>query len=358
MSLLKIVNLGHHYGSREVLRDINLEVARGEFCALIGPSGAGKTTLLRLIDTLEEPGAGKLYFDGAAYPAAGRDRLNLRRRMAFVLQKPAVFNGSVADNIACGLRWRGRGRRQTGARVNELLEIVKLGHLRDKNARTLSGGEAQRVAIARAVITAPELLLLDEPAANLDRVAALQFEELLKDILRQFRTTVIMSTHDLSRGRRLADRIGVLVDGRLNQVATAEEIFSYPENREVAEFIGTENIIPGRVTASERGIALIEADGGIIEAVTEVAPGADVYACLRAETVTLSPSRPAGSARNLFNGRVSRLRRRDPLVLAEIDCGFPLMALVTAKSAAALGLSESAAVCASFKATAVHVLSR
>jgi len=358
VSLLKTANLGHHYGSREVLRDINLEVARGEFFALIGPSGAGKTTLLRLIDLLEEPGAGELYFDGAAYPTAGRERLKLRRRMAFVLQKPAVFNGSVADNIACGLRWRGRERRRADAKVNDLLEIVKLAHLRDKNARTLSGGEAQRVAIARAVATTPELLILDEPAANLDRVAALQFEELLKDILRQFRTTVIMSTHDLSRGRRMADSIGVLVDGRLNQVAAAEEVFSYPENREVAEFIGTENIIPGWVTASEQGIALIQVDGGAIEAVTDIPPGAAVYACLWAETVTLSASSPAGSARNLFRGRVSRLRRQDPLVLAEIDCGFPLMALVTAKSAASLGLSQGVSVCASFKATAIHVLPR
>ena len=134
MSLLKTANLGHHYGSREVLRDINLEVARGEFFALIGPSRAGRTTLLRLIDLLEEPGAGELYFDGAAYPTAGRERLKLRRRMAFVLQKPAVFNGSVADNIACGLRWRGQERRRADAKTgkwNFMLDPkLKIGYVR------------------------------------------------------------------------------------------------------------------------------------------------------------------------------------------------------------------------------------
>jgi tungstate transport system ATP-binding protein len=359
MALLKTIRLGQTFGERGVLEDINLEINRGEFFALIGPSGAGKTTLLQIIDLLQEPACGQLYFDGQLYPQSGQARLNLRRRMAFVLQKPAVFNGSVRDNIAIGLRWRGVDRDTTIKKTDELLEIVNLSELRDNNARTLSGGEAQRVAIARAVITEPELLLLDEPAANLDRVAALHFEELLRNIVKQYHPTVIMSTHDLSRGRRLADRIGVLVEGRLEQVAAAEEIFSYPENREVAEFIGTENIIPGTVAGVENGITMVELSGHTIEAVAALPPGAPVYACLRAEAVTLSTRLQAeSSARNRLRGTLRSLQHHHPLALAEIDCGFPLLALVTGKSVADLELTPGAELCVSFKATAVHLIPR
>lgn len=239
--MLRIVNLGYRYGEHEVLRNINLEVEKGEVFALIGPTGAGKTTLLRLIDLLEVPTSGRIYFDGVDVTRAGRRRLELQRRMAFVLQKPVVFNMSVYDNIACGLKWRGKSRGEIREKVASLLGLVGLSALSDKNANTLSGGEAQRVAIARAVAIEPEVLLLDEPTANLDPISTLKMEELIQNIFRQYKTTIIMATHDLSQGRRLANRIGVMVNGEILQVGNADDIFSAPSNREVAEFVGVEN---------------------------------------------------------------------------------------------------------------------
>ena len=358
MALLEIIGLSQRYGNIEVLSDINLEIARGECFALIGPSGAGKTSLLRLIDLLALPAAGRLRFDGQDYPTRRRARLELRRRMAFVLQKPAVFDMSVYENIAGGLKWRGVKRQEIEKRVEPLLELVRLTGLRDRNARTLSGGEAQRVAIARALAVEPELLLLDEPTANLDRTATLKFEELIRDIYHRYQTTILIATHDLAQGRRLANRVGVLVGGRLVQLGQAEDIFGTPHNLEVAELVGVENILPGVLVANQGGVATVEIKGKSIEAVSDLAVGTEVYACLRPENVTLASSETTSSARNRLAGRVTRVVMAGPLAQVEIEGGFPLLALVTTRSVEELDLKAGKEVYASFKATAVHLIIR
>jgi tungstate transport system ATP-binding protein len=358
MPLLETLNLRHRYGEREVLCGVSLTLEKGEFVAVIGPSGAGKTTLLRLIDLLEEPAAGERYFGGQPYPSSPGDKLALRRRIGYVRQQPAVFNMSVTDNVARGLLWRGVPRREIGGRVARMLELVQMGHLAAKSALTLSGGEAQRVAIARALITEPELLLLDEPTANLDRLAVQNFEGLLREVLAQYHTTILMSTHDLAQGRRLADRIGVMLDGRLARSGGAEDVFKLPGSREVAEFIGLENIVPGRVIEYEAGIVTVEVGGHRVEAVADFPVGTAVDVCLRAEDVTLALATAASSARNHLSGRVSGILRQGPLASVSIDCGFKLEALVTWKSAAEMGLAADAAVEISFKAAAVHVVPR
>ena len=199
--MLGLVNIYHRYSNNEVLKNINLEIEKGEVFALIGPTGAGKTTLLRLMNLLETPVSGNIHFANEDVTRAARhQRLELRRRMAFVLQKPVVFKTSVYDNIACGLKWRGQSQARIKEKVIRLLEMMRLTDLKDRNARTLSGGETQRVAIARAVAVEPEVLLLDEPSANLDPNSTLRIEELLRDIFTQYRTTVVMATHDLSQG--------------------------------------------------------------------------------------------------------------------------------------------------------------
>jgi len=358
MPLLETIGLTQRYGDREVLSGVDLTLERGEFVAVIGPSGAGKTTLLRLIDLLEEPAAGERYFDGRPYPAARGDKLALRRQIGYVRQQPTVFNMSVRDNVARGLLWRGVARPEVRARVTRMLEIFEMGHLAAKNALTLSGGEAQRVAIARALITEPELLLLDEPSANLDRLAVQNFESLLRQVLTHYRTTILMSTHDLAQGRHLADRIGVMLDGRLARSGGAEEVFKLPGSREVAEFIGLENILPGRVVEYEAGIVTVEVGPHRVEVVADLPTGTDVDLCLRAEDVTLSLTVAASSARNRLSGRVSGINRQGPLASVSVDCGFKLEALVTWKSAVEMSLAADAAVQASFKAAAVHVVPR
>ncbi len=354
--MLRIVNVYHRYGEREVLKNINLQVEKGEIFALIGPTGAGKTTLLRLIDLLEVPTSGTIFLDGEDVTRAGRRRLKLRRRMAFVLQKPVVFNMSVYDNISYGLKWRGKSQGEIREKVTPLLKVMKLSHLGGKNARTLSGGEVQRVAIARAAVVEPDILLLDEPTANLDPISTLRIEELIQDIFRQYETTIIMATHDLSQGHRLANRIGVMMNGEIIQVGKADDIFSSPSNREVAEFVGVDNIIGGVIRSRDGEIATIDLSGKVIEAISDYAVGEEVYACIRPEDITLALSKTTSSARNSLPGEITKVVLSGSLAHIAVDCGFPLLALVTKRSAEELNLKSGGQIYASFKASAVHVI--
>ena len=358
MALIETINLCQKYGERDILKNINLRIDRGEVFALIGPTGAGKTTLLRLIDLIDMPTSGKILFDGVDTAESAKIRLGMRRRMAFVLQKPMVFNLSVYDNIAYGLKWRGVRGSELREKVNQVLEMVGLSTDKNRNARTLSGGEVQRVAIARAIAIEPEVLLLDEPTANLDPNAALRIEELVTSIIRHYATTIIMATHDLSQGQRLADRIGVLMNGELLQTGDSRDIFTAPRNREVAEFVGVENIIDGVIVSSEDKVVTIDSGGRFIEAISDYATGEEVCACVRPEDITLALSKVSSSARNSFEGEITWLVSMGPLSRVEVDCGFPLVVLVTKRSAEELGLAKGKKVYATFKATGVHVIKR
>ena len=358
MALVETVDLCQKYGEREILKKVNIKVDRGEVFALIGPTGAGKTTLLRLLDLIDTPTTGSIYFDGMDITASARTRLEVRRRMAFVLQKPIVFNMSVYDNIAYGLKWRGLARNDIREKVNRTLEMVGLSAYGNRNARTLSGGEVQRVAIARALAIEPEVLLMDEPTANLDPVSISKTEELIREIIRHYDTTIIMATHDMPQGQRLADRVAVLLDGEILQTGDWREVFSSPRNREVADFVGVENIIEGVVVSSEDSIVTIDIGDNAIEAVSDYPVGEKVYACIRPEDITLALSRLSTSARNSFAGAITRVVSLGQLSRIEIDCGFRLVALVTKRSAEELGLDKGRQVYAAFKATGVHVIGR
>jgi tungstate transport system ATP-binding protein len=364
MYLVEVAGLTHSYREREVLQDLNLRIGKGEVFALIGPTGAGKTTLLRIMDLLEVPAAGEIYFDGQCVPRSGRRRLEIRRRMSFIQQKPQVFNLSVYDNIACGLRWRGEQKSKIADKVDHIVDLVGLEGHKNRNARTLSGGEAQRVALARSLVLEPEVLLLDEPTANLDPVSTDKIEQLISHVARQRNTTMIMATHAMSQGQQLADRIGVLLNGRLVQTGNATDVFHSPQNEEVARFVGVENVIEGTVSESNEGIVTVNTEGNGLQAVSDYPSGKAVYACIRPEEITLliadDYQRKAvkSSARNAFQGRVNRVTTIGPLGRVEINCGFRLVALVTRISAEELDLQVGSEVCATFKATAVHLVER
>jgi tungstate transport system ATP-binding protein len=358
MSLLEVAGLTHRYGEREVLQDLDLSIGKGEVFALIGPTGAGKTTLLRIMDLLEVPAAGEIYFDGKCLPRSGKRRLEIRRRISFVHQKPQVFNLSVYDNVACGLRWRGEEKNRIAVKVDNILEMVGLGGYRNRKARTLSGGEAQRVALARSLVLEPEVLLLDEPTANLDPVSTAKIEQLISSVARQHNTTMIMATHDMSQGQQLADRIGVLLDGKLAQTGNATDIFRSPQNEEVARFVGMENIIEGVVIANNEGIAMVNIDGSAIQAVSNCPAAKEVHACIRPEDITLSLSTTRSSARNSFRAEVTRVTTIGPISRVEVDCGFRMVALVTRLSVEELNLQVGREVYATFKATGVHIMEK
>lgn len=358
MSVIETINLGHSYNGRDVLKDVGLKIDHGDVLALIGPTGAGKTTLLRLLDLLEDPSSGTIYFDGVDVTKSKRYRLEARRRMAFVQQKPIVFTMSVYDNVACGLRLRHEKDDAIKRKVDNALELVGMAEYCDRNARLLSGGETQRIAIARALVTEPEVLFLDEPTANLDPVSTSKVEEVLAHIIQERKTTVVMTTHDMSQGQRLAGRMGVLIKGELQQIGSTEDIFCSPYSREVAEFVGIENILNGVIVDKDDNLASVRINGSSIQAVSDYGVGDKVHVLLRPEDITFSRAKDKSSARNVFQGRITRVAPVGALVRIEVDCGFPLLGVVTRRSAEELELTIGNSVYASFKATALHIIRR
>lgn len=356
--MLEVKGLCQRYGDSEILKDIYLNVEQGEVFVIIGPTGSGKTTLLRLIGLLDRPASGNIRFGDQEVTDSENSRLELRRRMAIVFQKPAVFNASVYDNVAYGLRIRKEKRGILHSKVTNALETVGLSGYGNRNARTLSGGEVQRVALARAMAIEPELLLLDEPTANLDPVSTSNVEKLISQVIQKLDTTVVMSTHDMFQGQRLADRMGVLMAGELLQTGDPREIFSLPQGREIAEFVGTENILGGVIASNEEGMVTVDIDGAAIEAISNLGSGENVYACIRPEEITLAQARDSTSARNTFPAEITRMIFFGPLARVEMDCGFPLVALITKRSAEEMNLQTGTHIYASFKATGVHIITR
>jgi tungstate transport system ATP-binding protein len=357
--MIRIESVSKQYGNADILTSINLEIRKGEIFTLIGPSGSGKTTLLRLIDLLDTPTSGKIFFDGqdTAQPETGR--LLIRRRMAMVFQKPAVLNTTVAQNIEFGLRFRGVPQRETDRNVQAALELVGLPDFAGRRAVTLSGGEMQRVAIARAMITEPDVLLMDEPTANLDPVSSDLIENLIRGINRKFGVTVIMATHDMIQGQRLADRIGVIMDGKLVQTGGTDEIFYQPAGREIARFVGIDAITGAVVKENRGGHALIKVQDICFEVLTNLKEGQRAALYIRPEEVTLSPaadSQGKTSVRNQLKGRITKMVPSGPFIRIIMDCGIPLTAVITRRSCTELGLTVGSAVVAGVKATAIHVL--
>ena len=356
MSLIELADLQQRHGPRTTLRDVSLSIERGEILAIIGPTGAGKTTLLRLIDQLDKPASGKILFDGRE--VTSRLRTKVRRQISMVLQKPVVFDASVYDNVAYPLRVRKYARKAIPEKVNTMLQTVGLVGYQKRKARTLSGGETQKVALARALITDPQMLLLDEPTANLDPVSLNSIEELILRFNRDNGVAVIIATHEMAQGQRLAHRIGVMMHGELIQLGTPADIFYAPSDIRVARFVGVDNILEGSIASNDSGLAQISVNGHSLEAVTHHRTGEEVHVFIRPEEITVSLETSSSSARNTFSGEVKVLALSGPLARVEIDCGLTLVALITKRSAEELGLKLGQQVHVSFKASGIHVISR
>ncbi len=345
------------YGGAVVLEVPWLEVHAGEILAVIGPNGSGKSTLLRVIGLLEPPTAGEVRFKGAAVEQSRL--LRVRREMATVFQDPLLADTTVFENVALGLRFRRVADAEIAPRVRAWLDRFHIAGLAERQARTLSGGEAQRAALARALVLMPDLLLLDEPFSALDQPTRETLIEELAGILREDRITTVLVTHDRSEALALGDRVAVMMRGEILQVDEASQLFRAPVTEEIARFVGVETILDCRVLSVQASLATLDVGGQKIEVAAEVAPGDRVRLCLRPEDVTvLSPAAPhvSSSSRNHLSGTVSRLVSVGPYVRAVLDCGFPLVALVTHRSVEELGLREGARVIAAFKATAPHVI--
>jgi len=356
--MIETSDLEQRFDGHQVLKKVDLKIEKGKVFGLIGPTGAGKTTLLRILDLLDRPVAGRIYFDGEDVLLSERRRFEIRRRMSFVQQKPVVFSMSVFDNVACGLRWRHDKKENIDRKVRDTLKRVGLSGLGLRDARTLSGGEVQRVAVARALVTEPELLLLDEPTANLDPVSIYRIETTLLQVVGEGKTTVLLATHGMSQVQRLADTIGVLMKGELLQVGSPAEVFCSPVSGEVAGFVGIGNILSGEIAAKDGDLAIVEVNGNSIQVVTEVPVGKKIDLVIGPENITFALTRDPSSARNVFRGRITVMTELGTLVRIKVDCGFPLFGVLTVKSARELGFEIGKSIFANFKATAVHIIQR
>jgi molybdopterin-binding protein len=356
-AVVELAGVRVRYDGADALDVPSFEVREGEVLAIVGPNGSGKSTLLRVLGLLERPTAGEVRFRGRATDAA--QALAERRRMAMVFQQPLLADMTVGENVALGLGFRGVAAGEREPRVARWLERLNIAPLRGRRARTLSGGQAQRVALARALVLEPDVLLLDEPFSGLDEPSRGALLPDLAAILRTDHVTTVIVSHDRGEARALADRVAVLMRGRVLQLDETARVFHAPASEEVARFVGVETIVTGRVLGRDRGVTLVEVAGRRLEIAAAGEPGALVRLGIRPEDVTLtlpSEATPLSSARNRLDGTVVRLVPSAPGTRVVVDVGFRLVATLTPRSVADLGLAEGVAVIAVFKASAAHLL--
>jgi tungstate transport system ATP-binding protein len=282
--------------------------------------------------------------------------LAYRRRTATVFQEPLLFDATVYDNVASGLKLRGMSRRDIKQRVERALERFHIAHLARRSARKLSGGEAQRTALARAFATEPEIIFLDEPFSALDPPTR---EALIDDLEKVFQDTgisVVMSSHDQTEALRLADSMAVMRHGSIVQMDAPDRVINFPADEFVASFVGMGTVLKGRVVEALQDTVKVDIAGRIIECVGETAAGSQVILCIRPEHVTLSLRNDSDSARNHFLGTIMRIIPKGHFLNVQLDCGFPLSTHITHQSCEELHLAEGSTVAATFKATAVHMI--
>jgi len=244
---LALRNLGRRFGSFDAVRDVNLDIAPGEFVSLLGPSGCGKTTTLRMIAGFIDPSSGSIEIDGRTLSAPSGSLPPEKRGMSMIFQSYAIWpNMTVAENVGFGLKLRKLPRTEIQQRVKEILSVVQLGALADRYPSELSGGQQQRVALARAVVVRPAVMLLDEPLSNLDANLREEMRFEIRRIHDEFRITTVYVTHDQSEAMVTSDRIAVMNQGRIEQVDAPFRIYTRPRTRFVASFIGRTNFLDGR----------------------------------------------------------------------------------------------------------------
>ncbi|MEM3420999.1 MAG: ATP-binding cassette domain-containing protein [Candidatus Hadarchaeum sp.] len=230
---VKLEKITRKYDGIMALRGISLDVKSGEILTIIGPNGAGKTTLLRILALLDKPSSGKLIYQGQSVDSSNTPFL--RKKITMVFQRPILLNDTVFENVAYGLKLRGLTEDEIADRVEAALDSVMLKNFAHRMAKKLSGGEQQRVVLARALVLNPELLLLDEPTANLDPTSATIVEKIIRQL--RGRSTVVVATHNIFQAKRLSDRVGCILNGMIIDVDKPKNIFTKPRNEIIRKFV-------------------------------------------------------------------------------------------------------------------------
>jgi len=300
LSAIKLASLTKRFGEVTAVDRLDLEIPEGELVALLGPSGCGKTTTLRMIAGFEEPTEGSIRIGDQEVTRLPPER----RDCGMVFQNYALFpHLSVQENVAFGLEMRGIRKPEIRRRTAEIIEKVGLKGMHERHPRQLSGGQQQRTALARALVINPAVLLLDEPLANLDAKLREEMRFYIRALQREFRITTVYVTHDQAEAMVLADRIAVMMDGKLRQLAGAEDLYRRPATAEVADFVGLTNLLPGTVARRhgdevtlETSVGLLKGHGGDL-----LQPGTEGWLSIRPEDLELG----ARDQQNHISGRVT-----------------------------------------------------
>ncbi len=290
---IRIRGISKHFGDFAAVDNVDLTIEKGELFSILGGSGCGKTTLLRMLAGFETPTSGTIEIDGVDVT----EQPPYERHVNMMFQSYAVFpHMTVENNIAYGLRKEKTPKKEIARRVDEMLELVQLGDLRARKPDQLSGGQRQRVALARALIKQPKVLLLDEPLAALDKKLRERTQFELMNIQDELGVTFVVVTHDQEEAMTLSSRIAVMDDGRFQQIGTPKEIYEFPANRFVAEFVGTINTFKGRVAAiAEGGIKVYSTEAGVtLTALGKqlVEEGQEIEVAVRPEKIFVSKEKP------------------------------------------------------------------
>ena len=334
--IFKVRDLKKVYNNKIVLDVDNLNFQEGKIYAIVGPNGSGKTTLLNILNLLEKPDEGQIFFyDQEITNKSNSDTLEIRRKITLVNQDPFLFHSTVYDNIAYGLKIRSIPPKVQKSRIRSALNIVGLSGFKDRKANQLSGGEAQRVVIARALVIEPEILFLDEPTTSIDQKHMDVVERVIKKIKKEIKTTVIFTTHDLSQAYRLADEVISLLDGKI--------IKQVPENLLRGEIIEEEDNLKWFKTAGNIKFAIVSEKIGL------------AYISIDPRDIILSYEQFQSSARNSFLGKITKIIEQNHLVKLEIDIGIPLVVIITRESFFKMNLNLGNKVYLTFKASAVKL---
>jgi len=357
--------------------DLEIDASSALVTVLFGPSGSGKTTILRALAGLDPLDAGSITCDGEVWNEEQRIVVPARRReIGYLFQDHALFpHLDVRANVAYGLTRQQRGDKES--RISRAMSAAGAAHLIDRHVRDLSGGEAQRVALARSLAPGPRLLLLDEPFSSLDTPTRTRLRTDVRGMLLETGTPAIVVTHDRAEALALADRICVIVDGRIRQVGTPQEVFDRPSDPSVAAVVGVETAVLGEVTGLRDGVtdvtvpgrsgapgvrlvAARESDADGADSAQPHAIGAEVLVCIRAEDVSLSVGGEdaISSQRNRLTARVTHITQEGPLVRVDLDAGFGLSSYITRPALEDLELAPGSIVTASFKGQSVHLIDR
>jgi spermidine/putrescine transport system ATP-binding protein len=312
--LLEIRSLAKRFGKNEVLKTISLNIAVGEFITLLGESGSGKTTMLRLIAGFEQPSSGEIWMNG--------ERLDTlppyKRRVNTVFQQYALFpHLSVRDNVAYGLRVTNAPANEIDSRVTDALRMVKMHSFATARPSTLSGGQQQRVALARALVNRPLLLLLDEPLSALDANLRKEMQSELKSLQREVGITFLFVTHDQEEAMALSDRIALLRNGALEQIASPREIYSRPSTAYTSQFIGQTNLLRAEVRDGNASCGALQWPAP--------APDGPALFSLRPEAIHVADGTPAGTGDVHFSATVKQQLYAGSSEILEVDCSGQLL---------------------------------